>query len=83
MFEGGSMSKGILDVTPVDGITRCDICHKPFIYGMVKTSCDHYTIVEKSPDPGACQPDGRWATRRSHRKPTTPQLEIGNWNWMI
>ena len=75
------MSKGILDVTPVDGITRCDICHKPFIYGMVKTSCDHYTIVEKSPDPGACQPDGRWAHNRCYENESLLLAKAGRLHW--
>ena len=54
----------MIDVTPIEGITRCGICRRPFIYGMAKKTDGSYEIVSHSPDPGRQQSDGIWAHDR-------------------
>lgn len=51
-----------MNMEPKDGVTRCEICGKPFIYGFAKLNeAGEFEVVEKHPDPGRCQNDGTWA----------------------
>jgi hypothetical protein len=53
-------------LTPGDSVTRCDICGKPFIYGMATVVGGEITTFEKGDDPGGKQADGSWTHNRCY-----------------